>query len=45
MRMTVIMHGHAIWIAGKPREVLRALAALSKSHATLGDLLSPATKR
>ncbi|MGE5593634.1 MAG: hypothetical protein ACM3X3_08145 [Betaproteobacteria bacterium] len=43
--MTVIMHEHAIWIAGKPRDILRILAALSKSHATLGDLLSPPDRR
>ncbi len=38
--MTIVVQKRAIWIAGKPREILQALAILSKGYTTLGDLLS-----
>ncbi|MGE5588363.1 MAG: hypothetical protein ACM3ZO_09160 [Clostridia bacterium] len=38
--MTIVVHRQAIWIAGKPREILEALAILCKGHVTLAELLS-----
>ncbi|MCR4402273.1 MAG: hypothetical protein NUW12_05735 [Firmicutes bacterium] len=38
--MTIVVHKEALWIAGKPSEILRALAILCKGHVTLAELLS-----
>ncbi|MGE5574411.1 MAG: hypothetical protein ACM309_05655 [Bacillota bacterium] len=43
--MTIVVQERVIWIVGKPREILQALALLSRGHTTLGDLLSSLRNR